>query len=211
MMNVRKERMEDERRVEEIARKAFWNLYVPGCHEHYAIHQLRKHEDYLPELSWVIEVDGELAGGIFYSKSKIVDGEKSVDTITFGPVFIDPKYHRQGVGRHLITHSIEHAKSLGYRAILTLGYPYHYEPYGFVGGKRYGIAMPDGQYYKGLLVLPLYEGALDGVQGVSVFTEGLDVEEAEVEAFDATFPKKKKEVLPSQREYELASTELDES
>ncbi|WP_214817352.1 GNAT family N-acetyltransferase [Exiguobacterium sp. s59] len=149
--------------------------------------------------------------GFFYSKSKVVDGEGSVDTITFGPVFIDPKYHRQGLGRHLITHSIEHAKSLGYRAILTLGYPYHYEPYGFVGGKRYDIAMPDGQYYKGLLVLPLYEGALEGVRGMAVFTEGLEMEEAEVEVFDATFPKKQKEVLPSQREYEFASTELDES
>lgn len=72
MINIRKERPEDERRVEEIDREAFWSLYFPGCHEHYAIHQLRKHEDYLRELSWVIEMDGDLAGGIFFSKSKIV-------------------------------------------------------------------------------------------------------------------------------------------
>ena len=60
---------------------------------------------------------------------------------------------------------LENAKEMGYSVILTLGYPYHYEPYGFRGGKKYDISMPDGKFYTGLLVLPLRKTALDGIHG----------------------------------------------
>ena len=210
MITIRKERPEDELQIETIARDAFWNLYFPGCHEHFVIHQLRAHPDFLRELSWVIEVDGTLVGAIFYTTSHIQMNDRCLDTITFGPVFIDPRYHRQGLGRRLITHSIQHATELGYRAILTLGYAYHYEPYGFKSGKHYNIAMPDGHYYKGLLVLPLYEGALDQVEGIALFTPALDVGQEEVDVFDATFPPKEKRIMPSQQEYVRAVAERED-
>lgn len=118
--------------------------------------------------------------------------------------------HRMGLGRQLITHSIEEAKKLGHRAILTLGYPYHYEPYGFVGGKKYNISMPDGNLYKGLLALPLYEGALDNISGYAIFSEALEASVEEIEEFDKTFPYKEKKVQESQKEFEIAASMLDE-
>ncbi len=210
-IKIRNENEKDYRKVEEVAREAFWNLYFPGAAEHVAINKLRKDKDFIPELTYVIEVDGEIAGAIFYSHSKIVseDGTEH-ETISFGPVFIAPKMHRMGLGFKLITHSIEEAKNLGYKAITTLGYPYHYEPYGFLGGKKYGISMPDGNFYKGLLVLPLYEDALDNISGYAVFSEALEPTEYEIEEFDKTFPYKEKKVQDSQKEFEIASTMLDE-
>ena len=210
-INIRREEEKDYRKVEEIAREAFWNLYFPGAAEHAIINKLRKHKDFIPELTYVIEVDGEIAGAIFYSNSKIIsqDGTEH-KTISFGPMFISPKMHRIGLGRKLITYSIEEAKKLGYRAITTLGYPYHYEPYGFLGGKKYGISMGDGKFYKGLLVLPLYDGALDNISGYAAFSEGLELTEKEIEKFDKTFPYKEKRVQESQKEFEIASTMLDE-
>ena len=147
-ISIRHENQKDFREVEEVTREAFYNLYFPGCNEHLVVHNMRSHKDYIKELSYIIEVDGEIVGSIFYAHSKIVgwDGVET-KTISFGPVSIHPKYHRMGLGRKLITHSIEEAKRLGYNAILTLGYPYHYEPYGFLGGKKYNIAMPDGKFY----------------------------------------------------------------
>lgn len=210
-IQVRNEIPQDNRTVEEIARDAFWNLYFPGCHEHFVVHQMRKHPDFIKDLAFVIQVDGKVQGAIFYTHSKIVgnNGEE-IPTISFGPVFIAPQYHRQGLGRILITHSIAAAKKMGYKAITTLGYPYHYEPYGFVGGKKYGISMEDGKFYKGLLVLSLYEGALDGVSGVAKFSEVLDTTNEEVDDFDSSFPYKEKFVLPCQEEYEIACAMLDE-
>lgn len=210
-INIRNEEPKDYRRVEELAREAFWNLYFPGCHEHYVIHKMREHEDFIKELSFVIEVDGEIQGAIFYTRSKVVSKEnRAYKTISFGPVLISPEFHRKGLGRQLITHSIEAAKKRGHRAILTLGYPYHYEPYGFSGGKKYNISMSDGKFYKGLLALPLYEGALDDVSGYAVFSEVLEATDEEVNEFDKAFPYKEKKHQKSQDEYEAAISMLDE-
>jgi len=209
---IRHEESKDFRKVEEVAREAFYNLYVPGCVEHLVIHNLRDSKDYIKELSYIIEVDGEVAGSIFYTHAKIIgwDGVET-KTISFGPVSIHPKYHRKGLGRKLITHSIEKAKELGFNAILTLGYPYHYEPYGFKGGKKYNVAMADGNFYKGLLVLPLYEKALEGVSGYAEFTDVFEIETSqdEIDKFDSLFPPKKKQIQESQRIFEKACAELD--
>ena len=112
-INIRNEQPEDYRSVEEIAREAFWNLCFLGGHEHYVVHKMRSHPDYIKELSFVIEVDGEIAGGTFYTRSKIVsEDRKEYKTISFGPVFIAPELHRKGLGKELIAHSIEAASTM---------------------------------------------------------------------------------------------------
>lgn len=162
-------------------------------------------------MSFVIEVDNKVVGSIFYTKSKIVSKNgKIYDTISFGPVSIRKDMHRMGLGRKLITHSINEAKKLGHRAILISGYHYHYEPYGFLGGKRYGISMEDGKFYKGLLVLPLYENSLDGISGVAKFSDVFEVTDEEVENFDKNFDYIEKKFQDSQKEFELYVTMLDE-
>lgn len=207
---IRNEEEKDYRKVEEVARESFWNLYFPGCNEHLSINKLRKSEDFIKELTFVIEVDEEIVGSIFYSHSKIImENGEELKTITFGPVNIHPKYHRMGLGRKLITHSIEKAKELNYGAILTLGYPYHYEPYGFVGGKKYNIAMEDNNYYIGLLALELKKDYLSNIKGYASFTPSLDCTEEETNQFDKTFEPKEKKVQDSQKEFEIACSTLD--
>lgn len=208
---IRKELEQDYRVVEEIAREAFWNLYFPGAHEHYVIHKMRNHPDFIKELTFVIEVDGKVEGAIFFTHSKIVLNENvEYETISFGPVFISPSHHRQGLGRKLIEFSIQKAKDMGYRAIVTLGYPYHYECYGFVKGKKYNISLDDGKYYVGLLVLPLYLNALSNISGHVIFSDVFEVNEKDVEEYDKGFPYKEKGYERSQREYEKTISLLDE-
>lgn len=161
--------------------------------------------------SFVIEVDNEIAGAIFYTRSKIISKDnKEFKIISFGPVFISPEFHRKGLGKNLITHSIVAAKEMGYLAILALGYPYHYEPYGFLGGRKYNISMSDGKFYKGLLVLPLDEKVLDSISGYAEFSDVFHVIEKEVDKFDKYFPPKEKKYQASQDEHESAGSMLDE-
>lgn len=116
MINIRNEQPSDYRQVEEITRKAFWNLYYPGASEHYLVQTMRSHNDYMPELSFVIEENSKIIGSIHFTHAKIITptGEEIL-IIHFGPVSITPKLHRQGYGRKLITHAIERAKALEHR------------------------------------------------------------------------------------------------
>ncbi len=211
MIAIRNERPEDYRRVEEITRKAFWNLYCPGANEHYLVHTMRGHKDYIPELSFVIEEDGEIIGSIHFTHAWVITPKgEEIPILSFGPVCITPELHRKGYGRALISHAIENAKALGYRAIVLGGFPYHYKPYGFAGSKKYNIAMTDGKFYTGIMMLPLYDGALDTISGKIKFSDGLYPDESGLEAYEASFPPMEKRTLPCQKEFERAEGELDE-
>lgn len=45
-IKIRNEEIKDYRVAEELTRKAFWSLHVPGCEEHYLVHVLRNHKDF---------------------------------------------------------------------------------------------------------------------------------------------------------------------
>ncbi|WP_010169087.1 GNAT family N-acetyltransferase [Candidatus Epulonipiscium viviparus] len=211
MMIIRNEATTDYEKAEAVARDAFWNLYKPGAEEHVLLKQMRTHRDYIPELTFVAEVDGEVVGAVYATRSKIVqtDGAE-ISTVTFGPVFVAPNLHRQGIGRAMITHAIAEAKEMGFAAVTLLGYPYHYKPYGFAGGKKYNVTAEDGKFYAGLQILPLAEAAMAGVSGYAVFSEVFEVDLADVDRVEAALPYKEKRVLPSQQEYEIACQELEE-
>ena len=70
--------------------------------------------------------------------------------------------------------------------------------------------MLDMNFYKGLLVLPLSEGALENISGYVLFSEDLEATSEEIEEFDKNFPYKEKGFQESQIEYEKACAELDE-
>ena len=89
MVTIRNETEADYPRVEDLTRRAFYNLYVPGCHEHYLVHIMRDHRDFLPELSFVLELDGEIAGSILYTRASLEgkNGQRK-DILTFGPLCV---------------------------------------------------------------------------------------------------------------------------
>lgn len=208
---MRHEKPEDYYTIEQVTREAFWNLYCPSCNEHFMVHCLREHPDFISQLSFVIELDGEIVGSIFYSHSKVVgDDGNEHKTITFGPVSILPHLHRKGLGRTLITYSINEAKRQGYNAIIIAGYPHHYTTYGFEGAKKYGICLPDGNFYTGVMALPLFEGALDKVKGCVYFSEVLEPDMSALTEFEKKFPYKEKAVTNSQAEFEKAVSEIDD-
>lgn len=81
---------------------SFYNLYVPGCVEHYLVHIMREHEDFLPELDFVMEVDGHIVGNIMYTKAKLKDeAGQEKEILTFGPLCIKKEYQRKGTVKSL--------------------------------------------------------------------------------------------------------------
>ena len=119
---IRRETPADYAAVEHLTREAFWNVYRPGCLEHYVVHVLRRDPDFVPELDLVMERDGELIGHVLYMRSKIVaDDGREIPMMTFGPISIRPDLQRQGLGKHLLDYSMELARDLGAGALCIEG------------------------------------------------------------------------------------------
>ena len=196
---IRKETPADYRTVESLTREAFWNVYRPGCLEHYVLHQFRDRTDFVPELDLVMEVDGEIVGHVMYARSEIkTDTGRTVPIMTFGPISIAPQWKGQGYGTALLRASMEKAKELGAGALAITGNISFYGKSGFVVSKTKGIRYeddPDADYF---LITELEPGFLDGISGTYKDPEGYFVDEQEAEAFDAAFPPKEKRKLPGQ-------------
>lgn len=206
MLNIRNERETDYKIVEDITRKAFYNVYVPGCMEHYLVHVMREHEDFIPELDFVIEVDGQTVGNIMYTKSKLTDeGGTEKEIVTFGPVSILPKYQRKGYGKMLIEHSLKRAAELGYEAVVIMGSPANYVGSGFQCCRKYNVCVEKGKYPAAMLVKELKPGALDGRLWFYSDSPVMNVDEREAQAFDDGLEKMEKKWMPSQEAFYIMS------
>lgn len=96
-IQIRNERESDFRQVEELTREAFWNHHVPGCDEHYLVHVLRSHPDFIAELDFVAIVDDKIVGNIMYTKAHLINEKNDkMDVITFGPVSVLPEFKEKG-------------------------------------------------------------------------------------------------------------------
>jgi putative acetyltransferase len=129
-------------------------LYQQGCDEHYFVHQLHAYKSYIRELTLVVEEQNAIIGHIIYMKSAVhYDNGQVLDTITFGPVTVDPSRQAKGIGSTLIKTSLAKAKELGYKGVIIMGHPFFYSRFGFQCSKRYNIKAEDGNYYIGSLAL----------------------------------------------------------
>ena len=206
MIQIRNEQKSDYQIVEDITREAFYNMYVPGCMEHYLVHIMRGHEDFIPELDFVLELDGKVIGNIMYTKAKLTDenGEEK-EIITFGPVSILPKYQQMGYGKLLMEHSFKRAVELGYDTIVIFGSPANYVSRGFKSCKKYNLCVEGGGYPAGMLAKELKEGAFDGRKWTYSGSPVMDVDAQEAARFDDALPPMAKEYRPSQDEFYIIS------
>jgi predicted N-acetyltransferase YhbS len=205
-IHIRNEQEADYARVEEITRKAFWNLYIPGCNEHYLVHVMRSHKDFLPELDLVIEADHQVIGNIMYTKAKLVDESGAQkDILTFGPVCILPEYQRAGFGKKLMEYSFTQAAALGYDVIVIFGNPGNYVSRGFKSCKKYNVCLENGTYPSAMMVKELKPGALDGRKWVYHQSPVYEIDEQEAERFDESLERMEKKCLPCQEEFYIHS------
>jgi len=202
---IRPERADDYLVVEELTREAFWNLHVPGCDEHFVLHNLRKCPAFIPELDLVAEKDGTIVGHIVYSASMIVDNEANVkhEVITFGPVSVLPSMQRQGIGSALIKHSLARAKQMGFPAVCIYGDPRYYSKFGFRCTEKFDIKTANGKFAVALLALELRAQALQNVRGRFYEDPAFDVNQDEFDVFEKTFAPKEKKETDTQLEFRL--------
>ena len=199
---IRLEEKKDYRAVENLVRESFWNVYKPGCAEHYVIHVLRDDSAFIRELDFVMEQDGNIIGQNIFMKTIIeADNGSIINVLTMGPICITPELKRQGYGKALLDYSLEKAAEMGFGAVLFEGNIGFYGKSGFDYASKFGIRyhdLPEDADASFFLCKELIPGYLDGITGVYQTPQGYYVSDEDVEAFDKDFPPKEKLKLPGQ-------------
>ena len=199
---IRLEREEDYRAVENLVRESCWNVYRPGCSEHYVIHVLRKDPAFVKELDFVMEQNGKLIGQNMFMRTVIqADDGSDIDVLTMGPICITPELKRKGYGKRLLDYSLAKASELGFGAVLFEGNIDFYGKSGFDYARRFGIRyhdLPEDMDNSFFLCKELISGYLDGITGIYQTPHGYYVDDSDVEKFDKDFPPKQKLKLPGQ-------------
>ncbi len=208
MMNIRLEQPKDYREVENLTREAFWNVYRPGCTEHFVLNQYRTNPDFIPELDFVMEEDNRIIGHVMFSKAELVlDDGRHVPSWTFGPISIHPDYKRKGYGLKLLQYALEKAREMGVGFICMEGNIDFYKHAGFCLASKFNIHyhdFPKDAEVPFFLAQELITGWLKE-NGITEATycppKGYFVADENPEAFEAyeaTFPQKVKLRLPGQ-------------
>ncbi|WP_034467990.1 GNAT family N-acetyltransferase [Butyrivibrio proteoclasticus] len=214
---IRLEEQKDYRDVENLVRESFWNVYRPGCSEHYVIHVLRDDPAFVPELDFVMhlsvqendpgdhsvaEQDGMLIGQNMFMKTVIeADDGREIPVLTMGPIGITPELKRKGYGKKLLDYCLEKATEMGFGAVLFEGNIGFYSHCGFDYASKFGIRyhdLPEDADSSFFLCRELIPGYLDDVTGVYQTPQGYYVKDEDVEEFDKQFPPKEKKKLPGQ-------------
>lgn len=199
---IRLEQKEDYAFVENMIRESFWNVYHPGCSEHYVMHVLRDDPAFVKELDFVMVKDGTIIGQNMFMRTVIdADDGRQIPVLTMGPICITPELKRKGYGKRLLDYCLEKARSMGFGAVLFEGNIRFYGNCGLTYASEFGIRyhdLPEGADQSFFLGMELIPGYLKGVTGVYRTPQGYYVDEAEVDQFDKSFPPKVKLKLPGQ-------------
>ena len=199
---IRLEREEEHRIVENLVREAFWNVYRPGCLEHYVMHQLRNDPAFVPELDFVMERGGRIIGQNMFMRAEIqADDGRSIPIMAMGPICITPELQGKGYGKALVDFCFDRARELGFGAVCFEGNFDFYGKCSCVHASRFGIryhGLPEDADASFFLCRELIPGYLEGITGQYAPPPGYLVDEEEAEAFDRSFPPKEKRKLPGQ-------------
>lgn len=193
------EEEKEHRKVEELVLQAFWNKYRTGCNEHFLVHKMRKADVYVPQISRVAKVHGEIAGVICYTRAMLQKGDAFKEILTFGPLCVAPAWQGRGIGGALLTETLKLAAKEGFEGVVILGEPDYYPLHGFKTCDNFGITTADGKNFDAFMGIELVEGGLSEFGGRFVEAEIFeDLPEEENEAFTRGFDTPAKQKFPGQ-------------
>lgn len=179
--------------TENLTRETFWNLYSPGCSEHFVLHQLRKSDSYIGELDLIALDRKRIIGHILSTKAKVVNNQNEThEILCVGPISVLPDLQGNGIGSKLINYAIDKAKKLGFKGMILFGDPNYYRRFGFKNAKEYGISTRDNHNFDPFMALEFYESSLISVKGRFFEDEAFDVQEEALKEFEKKFPFKEK-------------------
>lgn len=134
-----------------------------------------------PQISLVAEIaeiEGTtVVGHVFFSPVEVVDvnGEREHrSAIALGPIAVDPRRQRQGVGSRLCRGGLEVCLAIGEPVVFVLGHASYYPRFGFEPARPRGLHYKSAEFDPAFFVAELEPGSLDGLEGEVVYLAEFD-------------------------------------
>ena len=116
------------------------------------VEEIRDSKYYIPELSFVAELDNKVVGHFLFSKFPLSptkegghgDGADS-EIVMLAPVSVHADYFHRGIGTAMLRMGIEKVRELGYKGITVEGDYRFYNQVGFRTSSEYNIFLPNSQ------------------------------------------------------------------
>ena len=192
-LTIRKTNKSEFFQTENLTRETFWNLYNPGCSEHFMINNFRKSKVWVEPLDIVALIDDKIVGHIISTKAKVIDENNTEhEVLHVGPFSVEAELQNKGIGTKLLNHSIEEAKKLGFKGMILFGNPDYYPRFGFKNAREFNITTKEGMNFDPFMALELQENGLAEVQGKFYLDESAEINEQELCIFEEQFPAKEK-------------------
>ncbi|MBT3333315.1 MAG: N-acetyltransferase [Rhodospirillaceae bacterium] len=158
MFQVTQERPGDKPNIEKLLDKSFGTDRLQTR----VAYALRSDVSPLPELCFVMRGPSFLCASIRYWPV-LIDGQQPC--LLLGPLAVGQAWRGGGLGKILLGHSLARAKILGHGAVLVIGDPDYYEPFGFAAALADNLTLPrpvDPGRFQGCELIP---GSLAGLSG----------------------------------------------
>jgi predicted N-acetyltransferase YhbS len=200
-ITIRLEKESDFRETENITREAFWDLYKPGCDEHFLVHKIRNTSAFVKELDFVAVYENKIIGNIIYSRAKVINDNKNKtehEVLCMGPLTVLPPCQKKGTGSQLMKYSLNQAKKMGFKAVVIFGNPDYYKRFGFKNASFYNIKTSDGQNFDAFMALELSENSLKGIEGRFHEDPVFNMNQTELEEYEKGFPFREKHITDTQ-------------
>ena len=164
MLSIRSEKPEDYQSIYRVNELAF-----NGNVEAKLVNNLRKTKGFVPELSLVAIIDGEIVGHILFSIIHVQAETINVPVLSLAPMAILPKYQKQGIGSKLVREGLKKCKELKYKAVILVGHPNYYPRFGFSTAKEKGLKLPFEAPREAFMVYEIIPHALEGIKGLVIY------------------------------------------
>lgn len=168
-VNIRPERPEEYQWVIELTERAFETMPFSDGKEGQLVHNLRKSNSFIPELSLVAEHDGKVVGHILFTPVIIDNGTEKFNSLILGPVSVLPELQNKGIGSQLILAGHQKALELGHQSVILVGHAKYYPRFGYKPCSTWNIkstlALPSDDVFMAVELTP---GALDKVNGTMI-------------------------------------------
>lgn len=163
---IRQETPDDYTTVFSLTEEAFREMKFSKQDEQFLVERLRTSEAFIPELSLVAELDGQVVGHIMLTKMTIRNDDKGYPALGLAPVSVLPAFQCQGIGSSLIKEAHRIAKEMGHVRVVLIGHPAYYPRFGYRVAGKYDISFPFEAPAECCMVAELVQGALEGVSGL---------------------------------------------